>query len=146
VDASLAGWTRERIQEATWFIWGRVIGDVATAGLVGVGELLRFGTEEGEVVATAFGGQHWFPVHLEDGPEAACRLTMDQLQDGVVDRLHRPWPELLDDSGAFVGVLDVGEARGIACWVLRGVPFCAVGQLSAAIPAAGLRLAQGAAR
>lgn len=64
----------------------------------------------------------------------------------MVDRLHRPRPELLDADGGLVGVLDVGGAGGIACWVLRGVPYCAVGQLSAAIPAAGHRLAQGAAR
>jgi hypothetical protein len=148
VGPVLTGWT-DQVRDATSFIWGRVIGDVATAGLVGVGDLLRFGIADGEVVATAFGGEHDFPIELQEGPEAACALVMDQLQDGVVDRLHRPWPELLDLDGAFVGVLDIGTPAGIACWVLRGVPFCAVGQLSAAIPAAGLRLAQhgqGAAR
>jgi hypothetical protein len=146
VQHLLDGWTVDRIRDATSFIWGRVLNDVATAGLVGVGELLLFRVEDGEVIATAFGGEHWFPIHLADGPEAAVGLTMDELQDGVVDRLHRPWPELLDADGGFVGVLDVGQASGIACWVLRGVPFCAVGQLSAAIPAAGLRLGQGVAR
>lgn len=136
----------EQEREASWFLRGRILNDVATAGLVGSGELLDFGHEDGELVATAFGWQAWFPVDLEDGVEAACRLVMDQIQDGVIDRLGRPWPELLDVDGRFVGVLDVGEAAGIACWSLRGVAFCAVGQLSAAVPAAGLRLAQGVAR
>jgi hypothetical protein len=54
---------------------------------------------------------------------------------------------LLNADGGFVGVLDVGSAGGITCRVLRGEAFCAVGQsCPAAIPAAGLRLAQGAAR
>jgi hypothetical protein len=148
VNPLLDGWTDARIRDATSFIWGRVIGDVATAGLVGVGELLRFRVEDGEVLATAFGGEDDFPIELHEGVESACAVTAGQLQDGVVDRLHRPWPELVDGEGRFVGVLEAGEADqtgGIACWALRGVPFCAVGQLSAAIPAAGLWLAQGAA-
>lgn len=146
VDTLPTGWTDDRIREATSFISGRVIRDVATAGVVGVGELLRFRMEDGEVLATAFGGEHDFPIELQVGVEEACALVADQIQDGVVDRLARPWPELVDADGHFVGVLDVGKPGGIACWTLRGMPFCAVGQLSAAIPAAGLRLAQGVAR
>ena len=118
--------------------WG--VGDVATAGLVGVGELLHFGTGDGETVAWTFGFQSGVEVDDGDGVEAACTVVMDELQDGVMDRLGRPWPELVDADGGFVGVLEPRLVTGIACWVLRGVPFCAVGQLSAAIPAAGLGL------
>jgi hypothetical protein len=82
-------------------------------------------------------------VHLDQGPETACALTADQMQDGVIDRLGRPWPELVGPDGNFLGVLDVAERDGIACWVLRGVPYCAVGQLAGAIPSAGHRVASG---
>jgi hypothetical protein len=138
----LSGWPPERIEAATSFVHDRVCLDIATSGLqqVWIGDLLVFGMEDGEVIGTAFGGEHWFPVHLDEGAETACALTADQMQDGVIDRLGRPWPELLDPHGAFVGVLDVAKHDGIACWVLRGVPFCAVGQLAGAVPAAGYTL------
>jgi hypothetical protein len=146
VNPLLSGWTADRVANATSFIRARVAADVRTSGLAVEGELLAFRTEDGEVLATAFRGEHDFPIELHEGPESACALTADQIQDGVVDRLHRPWPELVDADGGFVGVLDVATAAGIACWVLRGVPFCAIGQLAGAVPAAGLRLGQGAAR
>ena len=127
--------------DATWFIHGRVSGDVMTTGLLGVGELLAFGHEQGEPVVWSFGYQSEVPYDLADGVEATCALVMDQVQDGVIDRLGRPWPELVDAGGTFVGVLEPAVASGLACWALRGVPFCAVGQLSAAVPANGFRLA-----
>jgi hypothetical protein len=140
VNSLLSDWTVEKVQQATWFIWRRTVGDVATAGLVGVGELLNFRTEDGEIFASAFGGEDDFAIELHTGVESACALVAGQLQDGVIDRLGRPWPELLDADGAFVGVLEAATRSGIACWVLRGVPFCAVGQLAGAIPAAGYTL------
>jgi hypothetical protein len=145
VEFLLSGWPQYRIDAATSFVRERVLVDIATSGLEQqwVGELLVFRMEDGEVVGTAFGGEHDFPVHLDQGAETACFLTADQMRDGVIDRLGRPWPELLDADGAFVGVLDVAEAGGIACWVLRGVPYCAVGQLAGAVPAAGHRLGVG---
>jgi hypothetical protein len=145
VEFRLSEWPRDRIDDATSFVRERVLVDIATSGLEKqwVGELLVFRMEDGEVVGTAFGGEHDFPVHLDQGAETACALTADQMQDGVIDRLGRPWPELLDVDAAFVGVLDVAHAGGIACWVLRGVPYCAVGQLAGAILAAGHRLANG---
>jgi hypothetical protein len=129
-----------RVGSALDFLRGRVLLDVTTSGYEWTGVPLAFRVQDGEVVASAFDGEHDFPVHLEDGAEVACESTMDQVQDGVIDRLGRPWPELLDADGAFVGVLDPGQADGIACWVLRGVPYCAVGQLAGAVPAAGHHL------
>lgn len=140
VASLLGGWTAERIEGATGFIRRRVLDDVATSGLDWSGELLTFRMEDEEVLATAFGGEHDFPIELQIGVEGACALTIDQIQDGVIDRIGRPWPELLDADGAFVGVLDVAQPGGIASWVLRGVPFCAVGQLAGAVPAAGRTL------
>ena len=145
VEFLLASWSPDQIDAATSFVHGRVVTDIATSGLTKqwVGELLVFRMEDGEVVGTAFGGEHDFPVHLDQGAETACYLTADQMQDGVIDRLARPWPELLDKDGAFAGVLEPAEVGGIACWVLRGVPYCAIGQLAGAVPAAGHRLASG---
>lgn len=145
VEFLLVGWSQDRIDAATSFVRGRVLADITTSGLEKqwVGELLVFRMEDGEVVGTAFGGEHDFPVHLDEGAETACFLTADQMQDGVIDRLNRPWPELLDPDGEFVGVLQLAEVGGVACWVLRGVPYCAVGQLAGAVPAAGHRLASG---
>jgi hypothetical protein len=145
VEVLLDSWPPDRIEAATSFVRTRVLTDVSTAELEQqwVGELLVFRMEDGEVLATAFGGEHDFPIELHIGAEGACALTADQMQDGVIDRLGRPWPELVDTSGGFVGVLDIAQADGIACWVLRGVPYCAVGQLAGAIPAAGHRLANG---
>jgi hypothetical protein len=143
MELLLDGWAPDRIEAATSFLRERVLTDVATGQLrkEWQGELLVFRMEDGEILATAFGGEHDFPIELHDGAESACALVTDQMQDGVIDRLGRPWPELLDENGRFVGVLDVAEVGGIACWVLRGVPYCAVGQLAGAIPAAGHRLA-----
>lgn len=140
VAALLGGWTAGRIDDATGFIRRRVVTDVATSALEWDGELLAFRMEDEEVLATAFDGEHDFPIELHIGVEGSCALTIDQVQDGVMDRIGRPWPELLDPDGAFVGVLDVGTPGGIACWVLRGVPYCAVGQLAGAVSAAGHRL------
>jgi hypothetical protein len=141
----LDGWPADRIEAATSFLRARVPADVSTAKLQKewVGELLVFREEDGELLATAFGGEHDFPIDLQEGAESSCALVVDQMQDGVIDRLGRPWPELLEATGTLVGVLDVAERDGIACWVLRGVPYCAVGQLGGAIPAAGHRLASG---
>ena len=125
---------------AHWFIHGRGGGGGAPARRGGGGGLLPDGPGDGEAGAWADGVPSPGAGDDGDGVEAACTVVMDELQDGVMDRLGRPWPELVDADGGFVGVLEPRLVTGIACWVLRGVPFCAVGQLSAAIPAAGLGL------
>jgi hypothetical protein len=45
---------------------------------------------------------------------------------------------LVDPAGASLGVLEPALVEGLAGWALRGQAFCAVGQLSAAVGAAGL--------
>jgi hypothetical protein len=128
-------------QAALEFVRTRVAADAATAHPLDADELLRFDLEDGELISVAFDGESSFPLDLEDGVEATCRLVLDQVQDCVTGRQHRPWPELRHGDGRFVGVLDPGEQAGLACWLLRGVPFCAVGQLAGAVRAAGLRVA-----
>jgi hypothetical protein len=140
VDFYFGEWPDPRTGAALAFVRDRVLADVGTSGLVWPGALLTFRPEDGEVLATAFSGEHDFPIELQLGVETACSIVADQFQDGVIDRVGRPWPELIDAETRFVGVLDVGTPAGIACWVLRGVPFCAVGQLAAATAAAGYRI------
>jgi hypothetical protein len=137
VELTLDGWPSEQVDAALFLIRTRVLADVATTGL----EVeLAFRVEDGEVVASAFGGEHDLPVHLEDGVETACAWVASELQDGVADRLNRAWPELVDGDGMFVGVLEPTAAGGVAVWAVRGVAFCAVGQLAGAVPARGHRL------
>jgi hypothetical protein len=91
-----------------------------------------------DLVATVFAGRHEFPLGLEDGVEYACWNLKNQVQDDVVGELGRPWPELVDLSGSTLGVLEPTLVGGLAGWALRGRAFCAVGQLTAAVAAAGL--------
>jgi hypothetical protein len=91
-----------------------------------------------DLVATVLAGRHEFPLGLEDGVEYACWNLANQVQDDVVGELGRPWPELVDPSGATLGVLEPTLVGGLAGWALRGQAFCAVGQLTAAVAAAGL--------
>jgi hypothetical protein len=91
-----------------------------------------------DLVATVFAGRHEFPLGLEDGVEYACWNLANQVQDDLVGELSRPWPELVDPSGATLGVLEPTLVGGLAGWALRGRPFCAIGQLTATVGAAGL--------
>jgi hypothetical protein len=91
-----------------------------------------------DLVVTVFAGRHEFPLGLEDGVEYACWNLANQVQDDVVGELSRPWPELVDPSGATLGVLEPTLVGGLAGWALRGRAFCAVGQLTEAVGAAGL--------
>lgn len=91
-----------------------------------------------DVIAILLGGRHEFPAGLENGVEYACYLIADRLQDGVVDDLGRPWPELRDGARRSLGVLEPRYLHGLAHWALREEPFCAVGQLLPAAAAAGL--------
>lgn len=91
-----------------------------------------------DLIASVFDGRHEFPLGLEDGVEYACWNLANQVQDDVVGELGRPWPELVDPSGTSIGVLEPALADGLAGWSLRGRAFCAVGQLTAAVGAAGL--------
>jgi hypothetical protein len=140
VDFSVVDSPGARLRTTTEFVRQRVLDDVRTSRYQWTGEPLVFRIEDGELVGSAFGGESDFPVHVEDGAETACALTANEVQDGVIDRIGRPWPELLDAEDQFVGVLEIGTPGGIACWVLRGMPFCAVGQLVGAAPAAGYRV------
>lgn len=86
-------------------------------------------------------GGHEFPAGLEGGVEQVCWNATWQLSDDVMGELNRPWPELTDAGGAFVGVLDVpAEPPDVAVWMLKGRAFCAVGQLHKGCEAAGLRI------
>ena len=96
------------------------------------------GDAAGDLIVSVFGGRHEFPLGLEDGVEYACWNLADQVQDDVVGELGRPWPELVGPAGEPLGVLEPMLLGGLAGWALRGRAFCAVGQLPAAVTAAGL--------
>jgi hypothetical protein len=103
------------------------------------------GPPQQHVVATIAG--HRFAAGFEHGLEVACATVMSALQDEMVDSSGEPWPELADDSGGVVGVLDVAvEPVGIAHWALRGDPICAVGQLAESCRARGWRFRRGRPR
>jgi hypothetical protein len=96
------------------------------------------GPPQQHVVATIAG--HRFSARFEHGLEVACATVMSAFQDEMVDSSGKPWPELADDDGGVVGVLDVAvESVGIAHWALRGEPICAVGQLTESCRARGWR-------
>jgi hypothetical protein len=158
--AGAVGWTAERVAAAVDFIAARVMADFAAVAVVSGSELLRLRLDPAwscggappadgvgrlsgpdDVIAVLLGGRHEFPAGLEDGVEYAAFLVADHLQDGVIDDMGRPWPELRDAEGRSVGVLEPRYEHGLAHWALRGDPFCAVGQLGQAVPASGLAIA-----
>jgi hypothetical protein len=152
------GWTAGRLAAATGFVAGRMAADFADVAGLPSDELLALRDDPGwstdgqpppadsqsgpeDVIAVLLGGRHEFPAGLEDGVEYASYLIADRLQDGIIDDLGRPWPELRDAAGRSVGTLEPRYEHGLAHWALRGDPFCAVGQLTRAVPAAGLSIA-----
>ncbi len=159
VDA--VGWSEERVAAAMDFIASRIRTDFEGVTGAPVGDLLTLRIDPtwandgdwpadrrpgesprpDDVIAVLFGGRHEFPVGLEIGVEYACYLVADRMQDNLVDELGRPWPELHGPTGRFAGVLEPRYERALACWALRGQPFCAVGQLAPAVPAAGFLIA-----
>jgi hypothetical protein len=116
------------------FVRKRLEADFQGMGLAQV----EFRVEPSGDVTCVCGG-HEFLLPFDDA-ESACAYAAYMLQDDVIDRLGRPWPELLDPGGKFIGVLvapaDAGGS-GIAHWALRNDPFCAVGHLHQAVQAAG---------
>jgi len=154
-------WTAERLVAAMDFIASRVRADFDAVAGPPFGDLLTLRIDPtwvtdgawpsdrpagdsprpDDVIAVLFGGRHEFPAGLEEGAEYACHLVADRMQDNVIDELGRPWPELHDPTGGFVGVLEPRYERALACWALRGQPLCAVGQLAPGVAAAGLVIA-----
>jgi hypothetical protein len=138
-------WTEDRIAAATQFVAERISADFAETGLT-----IEFridpnwsgpdGTSGPESVIAVRGGNESL-LHLEGGTEQACWYAAYQMQDDVMGEHGRPWPELVDHSGAFVGVLSLpSESPEIAVWELHGRAFCAVGHLQLACVAAGLTI------
>lgn len=63
---------------------------------------------------------------------------MSAVQDAVIDRTGRPWPEILDSGGTPIGVMDVDMLPdGEAGWTLKGDAIGPVGQLLAACASRG---------
>lgn len=62
-----------------------------------------------------------------DDVEGAIATLANVFQDDVIDSLPGIWPSV---DG--VALLASAES-GVACWCLRGKPWCAVGQLAAAL-------------
>jgi hypothetical protein len=138
-------WTEERIASVIHFVAERITADFAETGLKVEFRIdpqwSGLDATNGPESVVAVGGGHEFPLHLEGGTEAACWYAAYQMQDDVMGEHGRPWPELVDPSGAFVGVLSLAaEPPQIATWELAGQPFCAVGHLQRACAAAGLRI------
>jgi hypothetical protein len=95
--------------------------------------------DEFHVVATI--DTHVFSAGFHQGLEAGCARVMSVLQDEIIAVLGRPWPEIIDERGSSLGVLDVGlEPVGIAHWHVRGEPLCAVGHLVPTCQARGWRI------
>jgi hypothetical protein len=138
-------WTEERIASATQFVAERISADFAETGL-----MIEFRIDpqwsgpdvtSGPESVVAVRGGNEFPLHLEGGAEQACWYAAYQMQDDVMGEHGRPWPELVDHAGGYVGVLSLpSEPPQIATWELAGRPFCAVGHLQRACMAAGLRI------
>jgi hypothetical protein len=135
----LTGWSDPQVEAAMQFIRRRVLDDLVSAIDLPADEVLALRLGGGEVLATVFHGEHDFPVELHEGVEEACALVAGQVQDDVIGRLGRAWPEVHSPGGDAVGVLEPAcEPIGLAHWALRGRPLCAVGQLTSAVAAAGL--------
>lgn len=65
-----------------------------------------------------------------DDVEAATASLAWTFQDGVVDDRHEAWPQV--DGRPLWPSAD----SGVACWCLDGKPWCAIGQLAAALESA----------
>lgn len=77
-----------------------------------------------DVVAVV--GPRRFRVGLENGTEVGCVAVMSALQDDVVDRTGRPWPEILGPDGAVIGVGGVsGRDRPVPALCGRSWGGCA---------------------
>ncbi len=143
-------WTDDRIKAAGTFVIERLAADFEGTGLP-VLELRIDPTWNGSDDAPPyprpddvilFCGGHEFPLQLQGGAEYACAYAAWMLQDDVTGEHRRPWPELTDADGRFVGVLvpPADGSVGLAQWQLNGQPFCAVGHLHRACGAAGLTI------
>ena len=138
-------WTPERIATASAFVIERVEADFARTPLPNIelrmdpGWTGTVSAQPGPQDVICICGGHEFQAQLQGGVEQACITIAWQLQDDVMDELNRPWPELLDAGGNFVGVPTPG-GDPIAVWALRGEPFCSVGHLQRAVEAAALRI------
>lgn len=66
-----------------------------------------------------------------DDPEAAVATLAWSFQDKVVDDKHEAWPQV--DGRP----LWPSAESGVACWCLDGKPWCAIGDLVAALAALG---------
>lgn len=141
-------WTEGEIRAACVWIAERLAADFEGTGLPAIEFRIdpawrgakRSSHAGPEDVILACGG-HEFPLHLEGGLEQACGYAAYQLQDDVVGDARSPWPELIDGSGSFVGVLTPAGPPGLGRWELRGEPFCAIGHLHRAVQVAGLTIA-----
>jgi hypothetical protein len=148
-------WTESRITAACTFVRERLEADFAGTDLPAI-EFRVDPTWDGsdddipsgislyrprpEDVIVICGG-HEFPLWLGGGVETACWYAAYQLRDDVMGEHNKAWPELRDNEGRFVGVLDTpGSDLGVAQWQLRNEPFCAVGPLHKACEAAGLTI------
>lgn len=80
-------------------------------------------------------------IGLEHGRETACLSVMSAVQDALIERTGAPWPEVVDDDGQSVGVLDVDvDQEGHAVWVRADEVVGPIGGLVEACAARGWRI------
>lgn len=95
-------------------------------------------TVSGPEVVVGVAGARRFAAGFEHGLEIACATVMSALQDEAIDEIGRPWPELADECGRSVGVLDVVvEPPGVASWNIGDEVVSVVGLLAASCRARG---------
>jgi hypothetical protein len=109
------------------FILDRLNADFGTAGCGSVGFVLN--PEPGWAGPVwSFGGAQTACGY--DDVESAAATLAGTFQDSVIGERHGAWPQV--EGRALFPSAD----SGVACWCLDGKPWCAIGQLAAALAAA----------
>lgn len=80
-------------------------------------------------------GGRSFPVSLREGLPSALVAVVSALQDEVMDRLNRPWPQVITPAVVLEPVLD---EEGVAVWASRDRSLrCSIGYLTSTFGAVG---------
>lgn len=73
------------------------------------------------------GRQKLLPTTVDGGPD--LQAIASAIQDWAIDELGYGWPEVCDEEGTFVAILEPAEIDGDVVWADRGSALVRAGSL-----------------